>query len=59
MLNIQITTNATGGVGGDNWDMTSVQITGIGNGINRDLLGRTVGPYRFMGGSLPFMVYLP
>jgi hypothetical protein len=59
MLNIQITTNATGGVSGDNWDMKSVKFTAIGNGISRDLFGKALGPYRFEGGGLPFMVYLP
>ncbi|MDB4881727.1 MAG: hypothetical protein JWL95_493 [Gemmatimonadetes bacterium] len=59
MLNIQITTNATGGISGDNWDMKSVKFTAIGNGISRDLFGKALGPYRFVGGGLPFMVYLP
>jgi hypothetical protein len=59
MLGIRIFTNTEGGIGSDNWDMKSVSVTAIGNGISRDLFGRALGPFRFDESRVAFAVNLP
>lgn len=53
---IEIVTNAGGGVGGDNWDLKSVQVIAVGGGFTRGLLTNRAGPYRFTGARIPFVV---
>lgn len=52
---LEVSTNATGGIGGDNWDMTSVQVVAVGNNISRTLLTNRAGPFRFTGARIPFV----
>jgi hypothetical protein len=46
---VRISTNGTGGMNGDNWEMQSVQLVAVGNGLSRSLLSAPAGPYRFAG----------
>ena len=50
----EISTNATGGLNGDNWDLQSVQVYAVGGGFNNILLSPRAGPYRFTGARIPF-----
>jgi hypothetical protein len=53
---IEIVTNAGGGVGGDNWDLTSLQVRAVGGDFARNLLSNRAGPYRFTGARIPFVI---
>ncbi|MEO8450610.1 MAG: fibronectin type III domain-containing protein, partial [Gemmatimonadota bacterium] len=53
---IEITTNATGGLNGDNWDMKSVQVYAVGSAPAQALLNSRAGPYRFTGARVPLVV---
>lgn len=55
---LEISTNAGGGLSGDNWDMDSVLVTAVGGGFTRDLISKRAGPYRFTGARTPFVVTL-
>jgi len=53
---VEIVTNSTGGPGGDNWDLATVQITEVSGGFIRQLLRKPAGPYLFTGARTPFLV---
>jgi hypothetical protein len=46
---IEISTNGTGGLNGDNWDMARLQLYAVGSDFKRALLTTPAGPYRFAG----------
>jgi hypothetical protein len=52
----ELTTNSTGGLNGDNWDLKSVMVRAIGGGFERNLLRDRAGPFRFTGTRAPFVV---
>jgi hypothetical protein len=52
---IEITTNATGGLNGDNWDLERLYVRAIGGGFVRDLLDPAAGPFRFTGARVPLV----
>ena len=54
---IEINTNATGGLNGDNWDITNVQLFAVGGGLSPNgLISNTFRPYRFTGARIPLIV---
>ena len=53
---ITVTTNAAGGLSGDNWDVVTMQVIAVGNGFATDLLTTPAGPYRFTGARVPMVV---
>ncbi len=53
---ITVSTNATGGLNGDNWDMETLIVYAVGNGFSRDLLSTPAGPYRFTGAQIPLVI---
>ena len=56
---LEISTNATGGLNGDNWDLASVLARVVENGIqssNYTTLPNV--PYRFTGARIPFVIDL-
>ena len=53
---IELNTNATGGLNGDNWDLQSVQVYAVGAGFNQSLLSPRAGPYRFTAARIPFVM---
>jgi hypothetical protein len=55
----QVTTNATGGLSGDNWDMLTFQAIAVGGGFKTDILRNPAGPYRFTGSRIPLNVSVP
>ena len=56
---VEITTNATGGLNGDNWDLQSIWVKMIGAGSANYLVNRPSGPYRFTGAKIPFVITTP
>ena len=56
---VEINTNATGGLNGDNWDLQSVWVKMIGAGLANYLVPRPSGPYRFTGAKIPFVISVP
>jgi hypothetical protein len=56
---LEISTNATGGLNGDNWDLMKVVARAVGNGIQSSSYTSTPDvPYRFTGARIPFVVGL-
>ena len=56
---MQITTNATGGLNGDNWDMASVVARAVVNGVRTSgYTSSPAVPNRFTGSQTPFVVTL-
>jgi hypothetical protein len=55
---MEITTNATGGLNGDNWDLTTLQVYAKGGGFKHVLLSTIAGPYRFDGARVPMLVFV-
>ena len=56
---VAISTNATGGLNGDNWDLTSAWVKLIGRGIDNYLVPRPTGPFRFTGAKIPLVIATP
>jgi hypothetical protein len=52
---IAISTNATGGLSGDNWDLTLVRVIEVGGGFP-SLLATSAAPYRFTGAQVPLVI---
>ena len=53
----EVSTNATGGLNGDNWALGGVQVKAMGGGFEpRDLLTVRSGPFTFTGARKPFVV---
>ena len=56
---LEISTNATGGLSGDNWDLVTVLARAVGNGIaSGNYTTSPDVPYRFTGARIPFVVDL-
>jgi hypothetical protein len=53
---VEISTNATGGVGGDNWDLERVMVAMIGGGPAQWLVRQPAGPHRFTGARIPLVI---
>ena len=53
---MEITTNATGGLNGDNWDLTTLQVYAVGGGFRHPLLSSVTWPYRFTGARIPMII---
>ena len=46
-----------GGLNGDNWDITNVQLFAVGGGLSPNgLISNTLRPYRFTGARIPLIV---
>jgi Predicted solute binding protein len=54
---IQLSTNATTGIDGDNWDMAMLAVTAVGGNFNRRLRIDQMGPYRFPNGGIPYITF--
>jgi hypothetical protein len=53
----EVSTNATGGLNGDNWALLGVQVTAMGGGfVPRDLLTHRSASFTFTGARKPFVV---
>lgn len=46
---LKLSTTFRGGIGGDNWNMDSLKVRAIGNGVNKVIA--TAGPKRFTGSN--------
>ncbi|MEO6525907.1 MAG: hypothetical protein ABIP93_04730 [Gemmatimonadaceae bacterium] len=56
---MQISTNSTGGLNGDNWDMKSVLARAVVNGVRTGSYTSSPDvPFRFTGAQIPFVVNL-
>ena len=53
---LEVTTNATGGLNGDNWDMNSLSVNAVGGAFKVPLLKAPAGPYRFTGARIPLVI---
>ncbi|MEO7104659.1 MAG: hypothetical protein ABI311_14760 [Gemmatimonadaceae bacterium] len=55
---VEITTNATAGTNVDHWELNSVRINAIGNGIDVNLFGpQRQGPFTFTEARAPFVLF--
>ena len=55
---IEIVTNAGGGISGDNWDLVTVGIKGVGGGnvTAHSIIANLAGPFRFTGARAPLVI---